>query len=144
MKARGVLCALIVLLGSGCATRYGSQSNVLTGWMGGYTDRPGPGELVRVDFAGNGFIDSSKVGIYLVYRCAELAQAHGKPYFSMYPTLAHAIADRAIGESSVTSVGGKPLGTIYVLYQDTDVPGATATKDVLDRYEAVVKEEPKA
>ena len=138
------LGALLMLCVSACATRYGSQNNVLTGWMGGYTDHQGPGELVRVDFAGNGMIDRSKVGVYLVYRCAELAQEHGKSYFSMYPTIAHAIADRPISDSSVTSVGGKPLGTLYILFQDTAVQGATSVKAILDQYGPEVRGEQKS
>ena len=135
-KVLGILCLSSAL---GACTPYASSGNLLTGWMGGYSDSAGPGELTRVEFSGNGYVDPQKIGLYVMYRCAELAQQNGKPYFSMYPTIAHAIEDIPLKEAVVGSVGGKPIGTIYMLYQPSAVPGAVATPAMLAKYGPLVK-----
>src|SRR5689334_13686213 len=113
MKRLTLAPIFICVLLCGCATGYHSSSNLILGMTGGYTDTQGPGELVQVNFDGNGFIDKSKVGIYLLYRCAELAKEHNQPYFTVYPTVAHAIADKPVNESVVFTIGGKPSGEVY-------------------------------
>lgn len=126
-----VLCGIFL---SGCATGYHSQDSVLSGFTGGYSESQGPGELTHVVFNGNGFIKKEKVSLYLLYRCAELAQQKGKPYFTMFASISHAIANRPLSESFATTVGGKPTSSVYILLDDTAAPNSLSAADVLAKY----------
>lgn len=123
-----------VLLLGGCATGYGKNSI-----FGGYWHKEGPGELVEIGFNGNGYTKEEKVELYLLFRSAEIAKERGKPWFSIYPTIGHAIVDEPLTEANANSLGGKPFGKVYTLLHDAQVPGALNTDDVLVRYRADVK-----
>lgn len=129
----------IVALMSGCATGYHSAKDPLLGWTGGFWEEAGPGELVIVGFGGNGYIAHEKVAVYLLYRCAELSRDKGKPYFRIYDSLPAAILDRPLNSAFVSPVTGKPLGQVYMLYEDGPVAGAFATAEIISRYQTEVK-----
>ncbi len=136
---RCILMLLGAALLNGCATGYHSVKDPLLGWTGGFWEEPGPGELVVVGFGGNGYIAHEKVAVYLLYRCAELSREKGKPYFRIYDSLPSAILDRPLNSAFVSPVTGKPLGQVYMLYEDRPVAGAFATAEVISRYEMEVK-----
>lgn len=119
---------------TGCATGYHSATNPLLGWTGGYWDKPGPGELIKVGFAGNGYSKEAKVEDYLMLRCAEIAQSRNKPYFSVYGSIAEAVIDQRRTERLVTPVTNGPSGYAYILLEDQAKPGALVTADVLKQY----------
>jgi len=122
-----------------CATGYHSATNPLLGISGGYWDTKGPGSLLKVGFAGNGFITPDKVGTYLLYRCAEVAQREGGKHFVMYANLPAAIADARTTERSVASLGGKPSTYAYILVVSADERDALSVDEVLTRLGPIVK-----
>jgi hypothetical protein len=138
-----LLLGLLPVL-SGCATGYQNAANPLIGWMGGYWDQKGPGELIKVGFAGNGFIEREKVSVYLLYRCAEIAQREGKEFFVLYENLPAAIADRRSGEKSVGTITGKPTGYVYILLLDQPSGYVLQADDVIARLKPQVKPEVKS
>jgi len=129
-----IAAPLLALMGLvGCATGYQDMSNPLVGWTGGYWEDKGPGELVKVGFAGNGMITRDKVGTYLLFRCAEIAQRERKAYFALYRSLPEAVVDKRSPEKMVTTVTGKPTAYAYILFFDDAAPGLLSTADVLKR-----------
>lgn len=137
-KRMGAPMATLLLL-AGCATGYHDLSNPLVGWTGGYWESKGPGELTKVGFAGNSIVTRNKVGIYLLYRCAEIAQRERKPYFALYQSLPAAVMDKRSPDKEVTTITGKPTAYAYILFFDQDAPGLLNTADVLQRLEPEVK-----
>lgn len=118
---------------TGCATGYHDTRNPISGWTGGYWDRPGPGQLIQVGFDGNGYIDRPTITAYLMYHCAEVAHREHKPYMRIYSTLSAAILDRPEQEPAIGTIGGKLADSVYILLDDRNVSGdvsadATATK----------------
>jgi hypothetical protein len=105
---RTIATLSLLLLVSGCATGYHDASNPLLGMAGGYWEQKGPGKLIKVGFNGNALIDRAKVGTYLLYRCAEIAQREKRSHFLMYQNLPEAIRDRRSSERLVQTIGGKP------------------------------------
>jgi len=134
-----IVAPVVALLLAGCATGYHDITNPLVGWSGGYWEGKGPGELVKVGFAGNNLISKETVGSYLLYRCAEIAQREHKPYFALYESLPAAVVDERSSEKSVTTVTGKPTTYAYILFFDQAGPRLLNTADVLKRLEPVVK-----
>jgi hypothetical protein len=128
--------ALVLL--TGCATGYHDLTNPLLGLTGGYWEQNGPGELIKVGFAGNGFISREKVGTYLLYRCAEIAKREGKPYFALYQNLPSAVLDRRSSEKAVTTITGKASDYAYILLFDTNASGLLVTSEVIARLEPEV------
>lgn len=118
---------------SACATGYHDASNPILGYTGGYWDAPGPGQLLKVGFSGNGFSKKEQVGTYLLYRCAEVAADHGKDYFVMYENLPAAIRDRRSTERVVGTLGGKPNAYVYILLRDEDGVNVMSAKAILDK-----------
>lgn len=135
--------AAAMLLG-GCATGYNDAKNPLLGFAGGYWDQKGPGELIKVGFAGNAYITKEKVGTYLLFRCAEVAKREGKPYFALYQNLPSAVADRRSSEKTVTTVTGKPTSYAYILLFDGPAEGLMSAADVIARLGPEVKGESKS
>jgi hypothetical protein len=134
--AAAVLTASLL---TGCATGYHSASNPLLGWTGGYWDRPGPGELIKVGFAGNGYSKEAKVEDYLMLRCAEVAHARNKPYFTIYGSIAEAIIGERHTQDLVAPLTNGTSGVAYVLLEDEAKPGTLATADVLAKYAHIRK-----
>lgn len=135
--AATLIAASAALALTGCATGYHSAKNPLLGWTGGYWDRPGPGELVKVGFSGNGFSRRATVEDYLLVHCAEVAQSRGKPYFVMYGSIAEAIVRQHVRDRLVTSVTNGMEGVAYMLTEDQPGPDTHATAEVLARYAAI-------
>jgi len=142
-KRLAVVAAAYCLL-SACATGYHDLSNPLIGWMGGYWEKKGPGELIKVGFAGNAMVTRDKVGTYLVYRCAEIAKREGKSYFALYESLPAAIADHRSSEKTVTTITGKPTTYAYILFFDAGAPNLLVTEEVLVRLKPQVEPEKKS
>lgn len=132
-------CALLALCLSACATGYHSANDPIRGYSGGYWDEPGPGELTKVGFAGNGYIDRDTVVAYLMYHCAELAQQRHKPYFRVYPSLVDAIRDRPVDEVTIGRVGGKLGDWVFVLFDATLAPGDLAADATMKKYAVYVR-----
>ena len=139
MSIRITAAALAALLLAGCATGYHSAGDPLRGWTGGFWDHKGPGELTIVGFGGNGYIKQDKVAVYLLYRCAELTQQQGKTHFRIFDSLITAVIDRPLDRAFVSPVTGKPLGQVYMLFEESAVPGAFSAADVIAQYQAEVK-----
>ncbi|WP_109126337.1 hypothetical protein [Dyella sp. C11] len=116
----------------------------VVGFTGGYWDKPGPGELLKVGFDGNGYIDRDTITAYLMYHCAELAQQRHKPYFRMYESLPDAIHDNAVSELAVGRVFGKLDDWVYLLFDDQHQPGDQDTATVLATYRTKVTKKPEA
>lgn len=130
---------LISLFLSGCATGYHSAANPILGITGGFVDNEGPGDLIEVGFYGNGYIKNGRVGLYLMYRCAELVKEKNKNYFVMYRSLAHAIADKTESKSYLSSIGGKPTGKVYILIEETARLNSFSASRIIEKYTKEVK-----
>lgn len=126
-----LLAAALAL--SGCATQYQS-----TGLTGGHLDHPGPGKLYTVVFAANGYTSAGLAEKYALYRCAEVAQSLGKPFFVMYDSLTSAALERPSSTPSIGIVLGKPTATAFILPLDTPRPGVHDTRATLDDLRTVI------
>lgn len=124
---------------TGCTTGYHSANNLILGYTGGYWDRVGPGKLTMVGFSANSFSNHEKVAVNLMYRCAELAQARNKPYFSFYSSVPTAIYGLPTAFADVSVTYGKPEAFGYVLFHDEAQDGAQATKAVLEKYQSRIR-----
>ncbi len=133
--------ALLSATLSGCATPYGDARNPITGWTGGYSESKGPGELIKVIFSGNGIIKTDTVSVYLLYRCAEIAQREGKPYFAFYQNLPDAVLDKKSTSKSASTVGRKPTDYAYILLSKEDKPGYLSASAVISSLEIHIKPE---
>ncbi|MBW8311824.1 MAG: hypothetical protein K0M64_07270 [Rhizobium sp.] len=130
---RAVLLSLFAAL-TGCATTYTNVSNPLTGFAGGYYDEAGPGKLITVGFAANGYTDTETVRRYVLRRACEVVQAAGKSEFFVFTSLEDAAARRMVGEDlGIPSLGGKPFSRIYVLPLAGPQVGSMNAAEVLDR-----------
>jgi len=121
---------------TGCATAYQSGTFSFTG---GHYQSSGPGSLEKVAFSGNGFIDSTKVQQFALYRCAEIAKEKNKPYFLIFDSLMAASIPKPSDMPNVGLVGGKPTAFAFMLLLDGPRAGAKETRKVLSELEAVVK-----
>lgn len=139
MRLRTLAAAALACALAGCATGYHSTSNPLLGWTGGYWDRKGPGSTIKVGFAGNGFIKPEKVGIYLLYRSAEVTQREGGTHFVLYSSLYDAVADVRSTERKVSSTFGKPATHAYIWVVPEGERDAIPAAAILERYAAEVK-----
>jgi hypothetical protein len=139
MKRRIAACALgAMLLGlGGCATGYHDAGGLL-GYTGGYYDHKGPGELVKVGFAGNGFISADKVRDYLTYRCAEIAHREKHDWFAIYRNLPDAIRDYRSESKQVGKMSNKPWGEVYILFFDKQEDGLLNADEVIARLRPVI------
>jgi hypothetical protein len=128
-----VLAAVIGMLG-GCAAQYRSEEfGGLNG--GGYTEERGPGQLIRVSFKvytlGGATMHMVQVSTLYLYRCAEIAEREGKPYFALYQTLPDALSDKRSGKNLVTTVSGRPASYAYILLHDQNDTGLLSTAEIL-------------
>jgi hypothetical protein len=128
---------LIPLLGaallSGCATSYQTQ-----GLTGGLLDDHQVGKLETVVFSANGYTSGELAQTYALYRCAELAKQHNKPFFIMYNSLLAAAYGRPSRAARVGAAQGKPTATAFVLLLDAPAPGARNTQEVIDDLQKVI------
>lgn len=137
IRSAAPIVALAMLVG--CATGYHDASNPLLGMTGGYWEQKGPGELIKVGFSGNSIITREKVGIYLLYRCAEIAKRENKTHFAFYQNLPAAVTDKRSTEKAVTTITGKPADYAYILFFDGPAPGLLDSAELLARLEPEVK-----
>jgi len=133
MLRSGLMAVLAALLLSGCATGYHSASNPLLGWTGGYWDQPGPGQTIKVGFAGNSIIEADKVSTYLMYRSAEVTQREGGTHFVLYRNLPDAVRDVRSTEKSTGTLGGKPTNYAYIWIVPATERDAIDAADILRR-----------
>ena len=74
---RGLLPVLVLLCGlSACSTGYQAE-----GFLGGFTDTQLADNVFEVSFSGNAYTAPQQAGDFVMLRAAELAVAHGYPYF---------------------------------------------------------------
>ena len=139
MTSRPLVAALLAFCLTGCATGYHSASNPILGWTGGYWDQKGPGSTIKVGFSGNAYIKPEKVGIYLLYRGAEVTQREGGTHFVLYQSLNDAVADVRSSERKVNSVWGKPTTHAYIWIVPAGERDALSAAEILERYAAEVK-----
>ncbi|MCU0973945.1 MAG: hypothetical protein MUF80_08340 [Burkholderiales bacterium] len=139
VASRCLTAVVAVTVMAACATAYQDATNPITGFTGGYWESKGPGQLVKVGFAGNAYIERGRVGTYLLYRSAEIAKREGKPYFAFYENLPAAVVDKRSSERSVKTVGGKPVTYAYILFFDAPEPGLLNAAEVIARLEPEVK-----
>ncbi|WP_428382126.1 CC0125/CC1285 family lipoprotein [Nevskia ramosa] len=136
-----VLSAIAVLALTGCATGYERAERPFTGAFGGsggYWDKKGPGRLIKVGFHGNRFIDTDKVGVYLLRRCAEVSKREGSEYFILYQTLPDAVGDRRSSGRSVDTVGGSADSYAYILLTNKPGVGVLSSAEVIKRLQGEV------
>lgn len=125
--ARYAVVLSAALAVGGCATGYQDihHSIPLLGAFGagGYWDEPGPGELIKVGFVGNGHTDNTAVVTYLTWRCTELAVQRHKPFMRIYPSLVSAVLNQPSTDINVANIMGGPADWVFVLFDDKYVPG---------------------
>jgi len=126
---------LVVL--AGCAG-YRSESPNAFPWKiqaAGYSEEQGPGPLIKVTYKVSmvGGATMHMTQVYALYRCAEIAQREGKPYFALYHDLPAALADRPSDTNTVTLVLGMPSSHAYIMLHDKNGPGLLSTAEVLAR-----------
>jgi hypothetical protein len=138
MRTITAACALAVSLLAGCATGYHDRGGLL-GHSGGYYDRKGPGELIKVGFSGNGFISANKVRDYLTYRCAEIAKREGHTWFAIYRNLPDAIRDQRSDSKEPGKLNNKPWGEVYVLFFQQADDGLLNADEVIARLRPAVE-----
>lgn len=136
---RAALALLLGLVGAGCSTAYQDASTGLSG----YREEAGPGGLIRVTYKGNERMRMYQVQDYALYRCAEIAQRRGSPYFVLYQTLPDALQDRSSVEVKPTTLRGIPHAEVYISLRNTAAPGLLSAADVLDRLKPMIAREAK-
>lgn len=132
---RTCLSIFTLALLTGCATGYQGA-----GLTGGHFQTHGPGQLEKVSFSGNGYVDSITIQKYALYRCAEVAKEKGKKHFVIYDTLIAASTDKAASLPNIGSIGNKPLAFAFVLMLDAPKNGSMETSQVLKDLGAFIKQ----
>jgi hypothetical protein len=136
MKIPSLFLLLPLTVLTGCATGYQGS-----GFTGGHFQSPGPGQMEKVSFSGNGYIDSHTVQQYALYRCAEVAKEKNSPYFVIYDSLSAAAADKPSEQPSVGTIGNKPIAYAYLLPLKATRGGAKETDKVLKDLEPIIKKD---
>lgn len=129
----------LLLAVAGC-TSYTAETPVLTG-LGGYTQEQGPGDLVKVMYNGPQHgLRLSAAAAYTLYRCAEVSQRAGKPFFALYQDLPAALQDKRSNLPLASPVMGRAFAHAYIRMHDTPGPGLLSTSEVLARLAPLIKE----
>jgi len=140
--ARSGKAALAMFLGLatvGCSTAYQDASTGLSRASGaGYKEEAGPGGLVKVTYKGNKWMLMYQVQDYALYRCAEIAQRQGSPYFALYQTLPDALQNRTSNEVKPTTLLGIPHAEVYISLHKTAAPGLLSAAEVLTRLKPTI------
>jgi hypothetical protein len=128
---KAALALVLGLMAAGCSTTY--QNAVPLSWASGagYTEEAGPGGLIKVTYNGNKWMQMYQVQDYALYRCAEIAQRQGSPYFALYQTLPDALQNRTSKEVKPTTLLGIPHAEVYIGLYKTATPGLLSTAEVL-------------
>lgn len=119
---------------TGCATAY--QSGQFS-YTGGYIDLPVNDQMRKVVFYANGFTGVETAVKYARFRCAELAEAAGKPYFIMYPSLEDAAIGRTSRVPSAGNIGNKPAAYAFLTLSDESKLGSIKTSEVIEELRAM-------
>jgi len=127
------LLASIITL-SGCASNdIYRQSSAF-----GYSNQAGPGKLTTVSVR---IVADRKIAEgYLLYRCAELAQKAGHPYFVLYKNVPSAVHNVPIIEPISELIDTVAFGlakqlTVYAYFIDEQRIGTYSVADTLSKYE---------
>jgi hypothetical protein len=131
--------SLLLACGATRATGYQDSTNPLLGWMGGYWESKGPGELIKVGFSGNNFSTHDKIRSYLLYRCAEIVKREGKEYFAFYRNLPAAVRDQRSSEKYPSLSAGKPAVYAYILMFDAEAPGLLSASELLAQLKSEIE-----
>lgn len=131
------LCLLAACLClAACAESY---SNGTKRPIGARADNKyGVGKLELVTFVGNEYTPRALAEQYAIYRCAELAQEKGKPYFVMYNSLTSAARNIPSPRPQSGTIMKSPYITAYVLLLESPRQGAQETKAVLAELQPVI------
>lgn len=141
---KAALALLLGLVNAGCATAYQNASTGLSfDWGAGYKEEAGPGGLIKVMYNGNKWMQMYQVQDYALYRCAEIAQREGSPYFMLYQTLPDALQNRTSNEVKPTTLLGIPHAEVYISLRKTAAPGVLSAAEVLDRLKPTIAAEAK-
>jgi hypothetical protein len=137
--AKAALALALVIIVGGCSTAYQAASaGPLKVQRTGYKEEAGPGGLIKVTYHGNERMLMYQVRDYTLYRCAEIAQREGSPYFVLYQTLPDALHDRSSAEVKPTTLLGIPHAEVYIGLRATAAPGLLSTADVLARLKPTI------
>jgi hypothetical protein len=129
---KAALVMLLLSLAAGCSTAYQQASDsLILAKRAGYKEVAGPGGLIKVTYAGNKWMLMYQVQDYALYRCAEVAQRQGSPYFALYQTLPDALQNRTSKEVKPTTLLGIPHAEVYIALHQSAGPGLLSAADVL-------------
>ncbi len=131
------LCLLAACLClSACAESYQNGTKRPIGARA--DNKNGVGKLERVTFVGNKYTSRALAEQYAIYRCAELAQENGKPYFVMYDSLTSAARNIPSLHPQNGTIMNSPHVSAYVLLLESPHQGALETKAVLAELQPVI------
>lgn len=135
------LAVLLALALTGCSTAYqeARDNPIELLSASGYKEQAGPGDLIKVTYKGSPSMLMYQVETYALYRCAEVAQRKGAPYFGLYQTLPDALSDRRSSSVRPTTLLGVPHAEVYVAPHKLAAPGLLSTAEVLARLAPQVK-----
>jgi hypothetical protein len=128
------VAALLVTVLAACSTAYQeAHGNPLLSSSSGYHEEKAAGELIKVTYKGNRTILMYQVEDYALYRCAEIAQREGSPYFALYQTLPDALQDRRSDRVRPTTLLGIPHAEVYIRLHTSPAPGLLSASEVSTR-----------
>lgn len=141
---RLALMSILAATLTACSTAYqdARSSSLLKNPGGGYDEEKGPGGLIKVRYVGNREILMYQVQHYALYRCAEIAQREGSPYFALYQTLADALQDRRADTVRPTTLLGIPHAEVYIQLHPAAGPGLLSTAQTLSNLKPIVFKDP--
>ena len=140
--AKAALALAFGIIVGGCSTAYQAASTgPLKVQQTGYKEEAGPAGLIKVTYHGNERMLMVQVQDYTLYRCAEIAQREGSPYFVLYQTLPDALKNRSSTEVKPTTLLGIPHAEVYIGLRATAGPGLLSTADVLARLKPTIAAE---
>jgi len=135
MKTRIILILSLLTFLQACATGYQSGE---WSYTGGFYESEAPGKLIKITFAGNGYIDSDTAEAYTLYRCAEYTKEQGGSHFVVYKSLFDAAQDKRSLNIALGSIGGKPSNFAYILLRNEPEEGALEASKIMEKYQKVV------
>lgn len=100
MKKMIVIALTFVI--SACATSYQKD-----GFTGGYEETWMSSDIVKVDFAGNGYTSSTRTADFSMLRVAELAIEKGYPYFELLNQSSDSTTHTTPVQHNVSRVGNQ-------------------------------------
>jgi len=133
------LALLLAIMAVGCSTAYREASTgLIQAAAAGYKEEAAPGGLIKVTYQGNQWMLMYQVQDYALYRCAEIAQGRGSPYFVLYQTLPDALQNRSSNEVRPTTLLGIPHAEVYIALRQSAAPGTLSTAEVLQKLKPAI------